>query len=150
VSVVKDAATARLDDLHREGMEVIGVLEDLEARIDDVDLKGLVAAHAAAQRTLLERIADLRRARGEMPHAADPERSHLEAAGAFVRAVLLPGHTSAHYNDSLLQAAGRIEARLDAALALDPDPRMRGLLESFRNDNAAFQRALRLRAERGG
>ena len=145
MSLVKGEITARLDDLHREGMEAIGILEDLEERIDDADLKGLVAAHASAQRTLLERTADLRRKRGEMPHAADPERSHIEAAGAFVRAVLLPGQTSSHYVESLLDTASKVERHLDAALALDLESDMRSLLERFRNDNAAFQAALRKR-----
>ena len=149
MSLVKDPATVRLDDLHREGMEAIGVFEDLAERIDDAGLEGLVAAHGAAQRNLLERIADLRRARGEMPHAGDPERSHLEAAGAFVRAVLLPGQTSDHYVESLLEAAGRIEEHLGAALALDLAPEVRDLLESFRRDNTDFRQALRQRTERG-
>jgi len=145
VSLVKDEVTVRLDDLHREGMEAIGILDDLEERIDDADLKGLVAAHASAQRVLLERAADLRRMRGEMPHAADPERSHLEAAGAFVRAVMLPGQTSSHYIESLLDVAGKVETHPDAALELDLDAELRLLLESFRKDNAAFQEALRKR-----
>lgn len=145
MSFVKDEATSRLDDLYREGMEAVGVFEDLEERIEDVDLKGLVSAHAAAQRRLLERSADLRRARGEMPHAGDPERSHLEAAGAFVRAVLLPGETGGHYVESLLDTAAKVEKLLDDALALDLDGEMRRALESFREDNAAFLSELRKR-----
>ena len=145
MTLIKDEATARLDDLHREGMEAIGVFEDIEEQIDDPDLKGLVAAHASAQRRLLQQAADLRRERGEMPHAADPERSHLEAAGAFVRAVLLPGETSGHYVESLLEAAGKVETHLDGALALDLDSKLRALLESFRDDHAAFQTELRKR-----
>jgi|GEM_PF-2654004 hypothetical protein len=138
MSFVKDETTVRLDALHREGMEAIGTFEDLEERIDDVDLRGLVAAHAAAQRTLLERTADLRRAAGEMPHAGDPERSHLEAAGAFVRAVLLPGETSSHYVESLIDTALRVEKLLDDALALDLAAELRRALESFRADNSVF------------
>lgn len=145
MTLVKDEATARLDDLYRSGMEAVGLFEDLDERIEDVDLKSLVAAHAAAQRRLLERTADLRRGRGEMPHAADPERSHLEAAGAFVRAMILPGQTSQHYIDSLLETAETVETHLDEALALQLDAEMRRLLESFRDDNASFQAELRRR-----
>ncbi|HEX6992761.1 MAG TPA: hypothetical protein VF339_01305 [Gammaproteobacteria bacterium] len=145
MSFVKDEATARLDDLYREGMEAVGVFDDLAQSIDDADLENLVASHASAQRTLLERAAALRRARGEMPHAADPERSHLEAAGAFVRAVLLPGQTAAHYVETLLEAVRKVDRHLDAALALDLDAKLRRVLEALRDDNAAFDEALRKR-----
>lgn len=145
MTLVKDETTARLDDLHREGMEAIGILEDIEEQIDDLDLKGVIAAHASTQRRLLQQTADLRRERGELPHAADPERSHLEAAGAFVRAMLLPGETSSHYVESLLEASDKVGDRLRDALALDLDAKVRTLLESFRNDHAAFQAELRKR-----
>jgi len=142
VSLVKDDETACLDDLHREGMEAIGVFDDLGQRIDDADLETLVVAHAATQRQLLERVADLRRARGEMPHAADPERSRLEAAGAVVRAVLLPGQTATHYVETLLEAVRKVELHVDAALALELDPELRSVLEALRADAAAFGEAL--------
>lgn len=143
MSIMKDETTARLDDLHRDGMEALGVFDDLARRIDDDDLRDLVAAHADAQRELLERIATVRRARGEMPHAGDPERSHLEAAGAVVRAALLPGRNTTHYVETLLEAARNVERHVDAALSLDLDAQLRRVLEAFRADNVAFDDALR-------
>ncbi len=142
MSLVKDDVTAHLDDLYRKGMEAIGVYDDITRRIDDPDLGDLVAAHAAAQRELLERAAALRRARGEMPHAADPERSHLEAAGAVVRAVLLPGRNATHYVETLLETVRKVEGYLDAALALDLDADLRRVLEALRADNAGLGDAL--------
>ncbi len=145
MSFVKDETTARLDDLHREGMEAVGLYEDLQEHIEDSDLSNLLAAHAGAQQKLLQQAADWRRARGEMPHASDPERSHLEAAGAFVRAIFLPGRTSDHYVESILEPAGRVERLLDDVLALELAAELRAVLEAFRTDNAEFQAELRRR-----
>lgn len=145
MSFVKDEITAVLDDLHREGMEAVGIYEDLQEHVEDSALRNLLAAHAAAQQALLQQAADWRRARGEMPHASDPERSHLEAAGAFVRAIFLPGRATDHYVESILAPAGRVERLIDDALALDLAVELRTLLESFRSDNAGFQAELRKR-----
>ena len=145
MSLLKDDATTRLDDLNLAGAEALGLYEDIGGRIDDASLSGLLAAQISTQRALLERIADLRRARGELPHAADPERSHLEAAEAFVRAIVLPGETETHYVESLLGAAATVGRNIDDALSLDLDGEMRALLEELGNGNAAFEAQLRSR-----
>ena len=145
MSLLKDEATTRLDDLNLAAAEALGLYEDIGGRIDDKSLSGILTAQISAQRTLLERIADLRRARGELPHAADPERSHLEAAEAFVRANLLPGESSTHYVESVLDAASTVQRYVDGALSLCPDDEMRALLEELGNTNAAFEAALRSR-----
>ena len=142
MTLIKDEVTAKLDAVGRTGIEAIGLFEDLAGRLEDSALEEAVAAHAAAQRRLLERAADLRRARGEMPQAADPERSRLEAAGAFVRAALLPGAAPEHYVESLLDAAAKVGDAVAAALALELPPEIRALLESFERDNDAFRRTL--------
>jgi hypothetical protein len=145
MTLIKDETTARLDDLYRTGMEAIGLFEDLEERIPDADLRARVTAHTEAQRRLLDRSAELRRARGELPHAADPERSHLEAAGTFVRAMFLPGESSEAYIDSMLEAVAEVERCLDEALKLQLAPELRHLLESFKRDSDAFRHELRAR-----
>lgn len=143
MSLLKDETTVRLDDVNRAGMEALELFEDLGEGIEDAALRTVVSAHAEAQRRLLERITALRRARGEMPQAADPERSHLEAAGAQLRAALLPGETSDRYVGSLLDAASHVEAAVDAALTLELDRELRTLLEACRSDNHRFRAALR-------
>lgn len=143
MTLVKDDATAKLDAVGRAGMEAIGLFEDLAGRLEDPALRESVASHAAAQRRLLERMAGLRRSRGEMPQAADPERPHLEAAGAFARAALLGGDASEHYVESLLDAATKVGDAVDAALALELPTEIRGLLESFKRDNDQFRHTLR-------
>lgn len=145
MTLLKDEATVRLDDFYRSGMEAVGLFEDIETQIQDERLRSLVAEHAAAQRRVLEDTAELRRARGAMPHAADPERSHLEAAGAFVRAALSAEDDSAAYVDSLLTAADDVHRHTQHALELELAPDLRRLLESFRADNDAFRHALRAR-----
>lgn len=145
MTLLKDEMTARLDAVGCIGMETIGLLEHFEDRLDDPALRRLVASHAAAQRRLLERTADLRRERGDLPQTADPERTHLDTAGAVVRAALLPGNASEHYVESLLDAADRVEEAIDDALSLEPPPEIRALLESFKRDNEDFRRVLRSR-----
>src|SRR5690606_24181770 len=67
MTLIKDEATAKLDAVGRAGMEAIGLFEDLAERLEEPALRETVASHAAAQRYLLERTADVRRARGELP-----------------------------------------------------------------------------------
>lgn len=145
MTLIKSEKTRRLDDLNLAGMEAMGLYEDILGHTDDDSLSRMLEAHIGSQRTLLERIVDLRRQRGELPQAADPERSHLEAAEAFIRAAVLPGETSEHYVESLLEAAGEVETHITSALALDLDAPMRALLEALRETNAAFETALQSR-----
>jgi len=62
-----------------------------------------------------------------------------------VRANLLPGESSTHYVESLLDAASTVQRYVDGALSLCPDDEMRTLLEELGNTNAAFEAALRSR-----
>lgn len=143
MSLLKDEKTTRLDDLHRAGAEALGLYQDLEARVEDETLRAVLVPHIDAQRGLLERVAELRRETGQLPQAADPEVSHLEAAGALVRAAVLPGGTETHYVESILDAAADVDRHLGEALSLDLDGALRRLLESFQTENQAFERALR-------
>ncbi len=147
MTLIKDEATAKLDAVGRAGMEAIGLFEDLAERLEEPALRETVASHAAAQRYLLERTADVRRARGELPQASDPERPHLEAAGAVVRAALLRGDANEHYVESLLDAAARVGEAVEAALDSRELPaEIRALLEAFKRDHDAFRHTLRSRA----
>lgn len=145
MTLLKDDRTLRLDDLDIAASEAEALYEDLERRIDDDALRALVAEHAAAQREALGRVDEIRRARGDLPQAGDPERSHLGAAGAALRALVLPGDPAAHYVESLLDAAAKVSAALDDALAIDLDPDLRRLLTDLKDRNAAFETALRAR-----
>ncbi|HEX7081238.1 MAG TPA: hypothetical protein VF329_09505 [Gammaproteobacteria bacterium] len=145
MTLLKDETTARLDEVQKAGTESLGLYEDLAERIDDRALAALVRARLEEQKRLLERLAELRRERGDLPQAGDPERSHLEAAGAVVRAILLPGATTAHYVESLLGAAVETGRALDAAASLALDPETRRLLDALAASNGAFIEALRER-----
>ena len=145
MSLLKDEVTARLDDLQRAGMEALDLYQDIENRTDDETLRELLAPHIDAQRSMLERAADVRRELGQLPQVADPERAHLEAAGAFVRAMVLPGASTTHYVESLLDAAETVDRCLADALGLELDGRLRRALESFARENDAFRRALHAR-----
>lgn len=143
MSLLKDPVTLRLDAVAATATETLGLYRDLEAVIDDQGLEALLAEQGSKQAELLQRVDELRRGRGDLPQAGDPERSHLEAAGAYLRAKLLPGETTAHYAESLLHAAAEVSARLDEALHLDLDPALRGLLEELSDTNRELERALR-------
>lgn len=150
MSLFKDDATMRLDDVNLAAAEAAGLYADLLERIEDTELHRLVSNHLATQDRLVEQIADLRRNRGELPQAADPERSHLEAAGAYLRAIVLPGETIGHYVESMLDAAAAVATQIDNALSLDLDGELPGLLKEFSRVNAAYETELRAIASRAG
>ncbi|MBN1240199.1 MAG: hypothetical protein JXB36_16970, partial [Gammaproteobacteria bacterium] len=116
---------------------------DLQEQIEDARLNALLHEALSSQSKLLRDIVDARRALGDLPQAGDPERSHLGAAGAHLRAMVLPGSARSHYVETLLEAAAGVSAELDAALAIDLAPQLKRLLEAFRESNAAFVTALR-------
>lgn len=145
MTLIKDEATTRLDAVNRAGLEAIGLFDDLESRLGDEELRELVETHASAQRRLLERAANLRRGRGEMPQPGDPERSHLEAVGAFVRAAFSPDDGTQPYVDSLLEAVDHVEQTVDDALAVELPAEIRDLLVSFKQDSEQFRRELEAR-----
>lgn len=143
MSLIKDDKTTCLDALSVAATETCTVYEDLVGRIEDPQLQALVREHAVLQRSIQETVEDLRRAAGELPQAGDPERGHFGAAGAYVRALVLPGDTTTHFIESLRAASARMSACLDDALALELDAPVKPLLERWRQANAAFDAALR-------
>lgn len=142
MNLLKDDVTMHLDDLSRAAAEASGLYADLLERIEDSKLHRLVSNHVAAQTELMERIADLRRERGELPQAGDPERSHLEAAGAYLRAIVLPGETTAHYIETMLEAARNVAVKVDDALALGMDGELQSHLKELERINTEYETAL--------
>jgi hypothetical protein len=145
MTLFKDERTLRLDDLDITAAEAEALYRDLEPRIEDEALRSRVAAHAAAQADLLSRVDALRRDLGELPQLGDPERSQLGAAGAHLRAIVLPGDVAIHHVESLLEAAGKVTAQVDLALGVELDAELERLLTELRRLNVAFEEALRAR-----
>jgi hypothetical protein len=150
MNLLKDDRTLKLDDVGLAAIEALGLYRDLEERIEHSNLRTLLQTHTAAHAQLLERLEDARRQRGEMPQGGDPERSHLEAAGAYLRAMVLPGETDAHFVESMLDAADNVEEQIDAALTLELDTEIERPLLELRAANTDFQTRLRNLAKREG
>jgi hypothetical protein len=143
MSLLKDELTAQLDDVTRSASETLEFYADVVPQLESAELARLLESRCAAQRLLLERIAAYRRARGELPEAGDPERSHLGAAAAHLRARVLPGNATMHYAESVLEAAAKLGVEIDEALAAGPDEVLRAMLESFKGANAGFEQQVR-------
>lgn len=143
MNLLKDDRTLKLDDVGIASAEALGLYRDLEERIEHPNLRTLLQTHTAAHARLLERLEDARRRRGEMPQGSDPERSHLDAAGAYLRAIVLPGETDVHFIESMLEAAENVGERIAAALALDLDTELAERLQALSDANASFVAHLR-------
>jgi hypothetical protein len=142
MNLIKDDRTLRLDNFELSATEALGLCNDLEEHIDDPALRALLAKHVAAQTELLRQVEHVRRARGELPQAGDPERAHLGAAGAYLRAVVLPGDATTHYAESLHAAAAKVSTALEEALAIEHDTTLARLLSEFQGANEDFVAAL--------
>lgn len=150
MSLLKDEETYRLDELQRVGGETLDLFALLAGRVADPALRSRIEAHGRALAQVLEQTAERRRARGEQPQTSDPERSHLEAMGARLRALVLPGDVDAHHVESLLEASEAVERQLDLVLELDPEPQIHRPLAAFRERNREFEAALRARDDEQG
>lgn len=142
MNLIKDDRTLRLDDFELAANEALGLYAGLLESVEEPDLQGLLTETVAGQSSLLEKILDTRRALGELPQAGDPERSHFDAFGARLRALVLPGDAAEHYVDSLIEAARNVAVELDQALALALDPKLERLLREFADANTRFETAL--------
>lgn len=143
MALIKDDRTRRLDDFELAASDALGLYADLVERIEERRLSAMLAEVTAGQSRLLKQVFDVRRELGELPQAGDPERSHLGAAGAQLRALVLPGSPTSHYVETLLEAAAGVSAALDGARTLDLDARLEALLDEFRKTNEAFEARLR-------
>jgi hypothetical protein len=143
MNLFKDERTLRLDDFDLAATEALELGRDLAERIEDAALQALVADHVASQSALLRQIDDVRRAQGDLPQAGDPERAHLGAAGAHLRAIMLPGDTTVHYVETLQNAAAKVSTELDGALATELSASLECLFAEFKQAHDAFESALR-------
>jgi hypothetical protein len=146
MSLLKDERTLRLDDLDIAVSEADVLYRDLDDHIDDPALHALILRHADAQADTMAHFDELRRSLGDLPQAGDPERSHLGAAGAYLRAMVLPGDTTTHYIESLLEATSKVNLHVERALDLELDPALNQLLQDVKAANEAFATALRARS----
>src|SRR5690606_4227920 len=96
----KDDATVRLDDVTRAADEAAALYEDLLERVEP-PLREAVARQIRTHAALTARIAAERRSVGDLPPAGDPERAHLTAAGAALQAAVAPREPEAAYAESL-------------------------------------------------
>lgn len=145
MSLLKDDRTILLDELQLAGdeaLELYAATVEAAAEPDAPPWRGQVAAHERAQRALLTRIAEHRRALGEQPQAGDPELPSLESAGARLRAAVTPNAAPDPFARTLSAAAGRLRDAIDAARDSDLDETLRALTLDLRRDVEVLVRKL--------
>ncbi|HEU4618179.1 MAG TPA: hypothetical protein VFV10_09060 [Gammaproteobacteria bacterium] len=143
MSLIKNELSAQLDDVTRVASETLELFADLAAGVEPPELARLLDRQSKTLRRLVDEISEHRRRRGELPEAGDPERAHLRAAAARLRASVLPGRAAASYAESILDAAATLRAEIEEALAAGPDDRLRALLEDMKRETDDFEQDVR-------
>jgi hypothetical protein len=148
MGLIKSDKTAQLDGLTQLAEETLQAYRDLLAEVADGSLRTALGNQLAEAQRRFDALIEYRRERDELPQAGDPERGHLRALLAEIRAAVVPGDSSEHVADSLLAMTASLRALLTQTLSCDLAAKESRLLEALQATLQDLDGLLRARRTR--
>lgn len=117
----KDDLTVALDEVDRTASRILTIYHDLAGLTDHVDRAERLQREGERLRQALTRFNDARRAAGQVPEVADPERAHLQSLWLALKSAV-SGGSEQQLDESLKALRDELAGAVAAARALRPPP----------------------------
>lgn len=132
--ILKDDLTVALDEVDRTASRIVTIYQDLAGLADDPALADRFEQEAARRRQALTAFNRERRAAGQTPEVADPERAHLASLWFTLKAAVAGERAREQMERSLAELDERLAEAVRGALALSPPAAIAAALAALDGD----------------
>jgi len=131
---LKDDLTVALDEVDRTASRIVTIYEDLSDLASEPEVAARLRQAGERYRRALVAFNHARRAAGQIPEVADPERAHLQSLWMALRSAVSGEASREHLEHALDELDEELRRAVAAARKLDPDPALRDALARLEQD----------------
>lgn len=125
---LKDDLTVALDEVDRTASRIVTIYDDLAAIAVDPEVAVQLRDRGQRHRSALVEFNHARRAAGQIPEVADPERAHLQSLWMALQSAVSGEQSRERLEVSLSQLDDELRAAARTAIDLGPEPEVRAAL----------------------
>jgi len=131
---LKDDLTVALDEVDRTASRIVTIQEDLGALAVEPDVAARLRERAERHRRALTDFNHARRAAGQIPEVADPERAHLQSLWVALTAAVSGEDSAGRLEQSLSELDDELRAAIRAAREQRPEGAMLEALDRLADE----------------
>ena len=131
---LKDDLTVALDEVDRTASRIVTIYEDLSGIAPEPLVADQLRDAGERHRRALVAFNHARRAAGQIPEVADPERAHLQSLWLALRSAVSGEASRVRLDQALDELDEELRRAVAAARALGPEPALRDALDRLAQD----------------